>query len=214
VLVRLDRLAKIASKEGAEEGTTGADFSKAVADFRTALKARMDAVYYDDPLPPDVDIIMKALIVWSRDPGNQWGEGTWDSSDLFMTAHEYATVPASQYKCNAYVAEVIYQSLALVFKHIPAEDSPGHYFPFQAHEWHDSAVVIPHFPVVTTPVMGDVYATETHTGIYLGEYAGKRLYVSARDDAGGVFGLDEVQKKHGVQIKVVPKPGVYRHYTP
>ena len=62
--------------------------------------------------------------------------------------------------------------------------------------------------------MGDVYATKTHSGIYLGEYASKRLYVSARDTGGGVFGLDTVQMKHGVQIKVVPEPGVFRHYTP
>jgi outer membrane protein OmpA-like peptidoglycan-associated protein len=214
VLIRLDRLAKVAAPEGPEEGTTGADFSKAVADFRAALKSQMDAVPYSEPLPPDVDIIMKALVIWSTDPGNQWGEGRWDSNDLIMSAHEYATVPASQYKCNAYVAEVVYQSLALVFKHIPAAESPGHYYPFQAHEWHDPTVTIPHFTVVTAPVMGDVYATETHSGIYLGEYAGKRLYVSARDTGGGVFALDSVQKKHGVQIKVIPEPGVFRHYTP
>lgn len=213
VLARLDRLATIAATEGTKEGVTGAAFSKAVADFRATLKSRMDAVPVLEPLPPDVDIVMKALIIWSTDPGNQWGEGKWDSKDLVMSAHAYATVPASQYKCNAYVAEVIFQSLGLVFKHIPA-DTPGKFFPFQAREWHDSSVVIPHFPVTTSPVIGDVYATDTHSGIFVGEYAGKQLYVSARDDAGGVFAEGTIQREKGVQIKVIPKPGVFRHFTP
>ena len=40
-----------------------------------------------------------------------------------MSAHEYARVPASQYKCNAYVAETQYRSLGLVFK-VHAQASP------------------------------------------------------------------------------------------
>ena len=214
VLARLDRLATIASGEGTEEGTTGADFAKAVADLRAAIKARMDAVPMADPLPPDVDIIMKALIIWSTDPGNKWGEGRWDSKALILSAHDYATIPASQNKCNAYVAEVVFQSLGLVFKHFPSKEQPGRFFPFRAGEWHDASVAIPHFPAVSTPVMGDVYATSTHSGIFLGEYAGKQLYVSARDEAGGVFAAGTIQEKHGVQIKVIPKPGVFRHFTP
>lgn len=213
-LAKLLSLAATAASEGTKGGISGPDFSKAVTDFRKVLIARMDAVPMFAPLPPDVDIVMKALILWSRDPGNQWGEGVWDSQDLVMTAHDYATVPASQYKCNAYVAEVVYQSLGLVFRHISAADQPGKYFPFQAKEWHDPTVPIPHFPVVTIPKMGDIYATETHSGIFLGEYAGKLLYVSARDDPFGVFGSPSEQREHGIQIKVIPKAGVFRHYTP
>ncbi len=214
VLGRLATLAVIASSEGTKGGVSGPDFATAVTEFRKVLMARMDAIPMGAPLPPDVDIVMKALILWSRDPGNQWGEGIWDSRELVMTARDYATVPASQYKCNAYVAEVVYQSLGLVFKHIPAKGQPGKFFPYQAKEWHDPAIVIPHFKIVKTPQIGDIYATETHSGIFLGEYAGKMLYVSARDDPSGVFGLSSVQHEHGIQIKVIPKPGVFRRYTP
>jgi hypothetical protein len=58
-------------------------------------------------------------MLWSQDQGEQWGEGIWDSDELVMSAHEYARVPASQYKCNAYVAETEYRSLGLVFKSTP-----------------------------------------------------------------------------------------------
>jgi hypothetical protein len=162
---------------------------------------------------PDVDIVMKALELWSRDKGTQWGEGSYDSNDLKLSAPGYATVPASQYKCNAYVAEVLHQSLGLVFKvHASAEDK-GKFFPYQAREWGNTSVNIPGFTVVAANLaMGDIWSNGHHTGIYLGTYNGKKLYISARDDADGLFGTT-VQHAHGIQIKYLPDGGVYRRYA-
>lgn len=211
LLNRLNRLGVAAKGEGGG----GPDFQKVVDDLKKNLTARIDALSAGEPLPPDVDLIMKALMLWSKDPGNKWGEGSWDSNDLQMSAPEYVLVPASQYKCNAYVAEVIYQSLGLVFKVHEAAQAKGKYFPFQAREWGNAGTTISQFPVVQAPLMGDIWSDGHHTGIFLGEYAGKKLYISARDDGGGVFGMkDNVQKEHGVQIKYLPDGGVYRRYTP
>jgi hypothetical protein len=210
----LDRLARL-GRVAHSEGSGGPDFALAVDDFRSALTIRMESLNAGDPLPDDVQVIMKALLLWSNDPGNQWGEGTWDSTDLAMTAPDYALVPASQYKCNAYVAEVLNQSLGLVFRVHESEQTPGRYFPYRASEWGDASLSIPHFAVTSTPQMGDIWSNGSHTGIYLGEYGTRRLYISARDDGNGVFGLeDQVQRQHGIQIKYLPDGGVYRHYTP
>ena len=132
-----------------------------------------------------------------------------------MSAADYATVEAGQYKCNAYVSEVAYRSFRVVHRVYESEEEAGRYFPYRAAEWGDKTKAIPHFPVVDDPRMGDVWSNGSHTGIYLGTYAGKRLYVSARDDGDGVWGLhSEVQKPHGIQIKYLPAGGVYRRYTP
>lgn len=208
----LDRLAQLGVAAKTEPG--GAEFQKVVDAFRKTLTSQIDALNADQELPKDVDLVMKALMLWSQDPGNKWGEGSWDSNDLVMTAADYVTVPASQYKCNAFVAEAIYQSLRLVFLVHEAAQARGQYFPYQAREWGDTAQVIPKFAVVQAPKMGDVWSNGTHTGIYLGEYEGKKLYISARDDGKGVFALDKVQKEHGVQIKYLADGGVYRRYTP
>lgn len=211
ILARLTRLG-IAAKA---EGTEGAAFEAALDDFRKTLRFRMNDLSPGALLPDDVDLVMKALMLWSADPGNKWGEGSWDSNDLVMSAPDYVTVPASQYKCNAYVAEVIYQSLGFVYRIHEAAQAKGKYFPYRAREWGDPGLTIPNFVPTTTPRMGDVWSNGSHTGIFLGEYAGKKLYISARDDGNGVFGLKaQVQKEHGVQIKFLPDGGVYRRYTP
>jgi hypothetical protein len=211
ILSRLTRLGIVAHAEGAE----GATFKAALDDFRKTLRFRMNDLSPGAALPVDVDLVMKALMLWSTDPGNKWGEGSWGSEDLVMSAPDYVTVPAEQYKCNAYVAEVIHQSLSLVYRVIESAQHKGKYFPYQAKQWGDPATAIPHFIQTTTPRMGDVWSNGSHTGIFLGEYSGKKLYISARDDGDGVFGLkDQVQKEHGVQIKFLGDGGIYRRYTP
>lgn len=209
----LDRLTKL-SAIAKTEGTAGVEFHKVLDSFKQTLTSSIQSLSADEPLPHDVDLVMKALMLWSQDPGNKWGEGWWDSDPLVMSAAHYVTVPSGQYKCNAYVAETIYQSLRLVFLVHEAEQAKGQYFPYRAGEWGDVNLAIPKFSIVQTPKMGDVWSSGSHTGIFLGEYSGKKLYISARDDGEGVFGLDKVQKEHGVQIKYLPDGGVYRRYTP
>jgi outer membrane protein OmpA-like peptidoglycan-associated protein len=209
-LERLRYLTEISNREG----TSGQEFAKAVAAFRISLRSQLGVVREGDPLPPDVAMVMKALILWSSDPGNVWGEGIWDSTDVILSAAEYATVPAGQNKCNAYVAEVITRAVGVIHKVHESSDEPGRYFPYRAKEWGDPLVSIPHFRVEADPRMGDIWSSGTHVGVYLGEYAGKRLYISARDDGDGVFALDEVQQKHGIQIKYTKPGGVYRRYVP
>jgi outer membrane protein OmpA-like peptidoglycan-associated protein len=207
----LTHLALLSASAGKESG--GADFQTTLDAFRVDLAKQVATVPADAPLPPDLRLVMAALALWSTDPGNQWGEGSWDSRDLVMSAAEYATIPAGQNKCNAYVAEVVDRSLGFVFKVYPASGQPGRFFPFRAHDWGDATTTIPHFPVVTSPVMGDILSTGKHVGIFLGSYGGRTLYVSARDEAIGVFGTD-VQHAHGIQIKFAPATPVFRRYTP
>lgn len=208
LLARLDAVGKAASAE-----TDGATFQAAVHDFRTELDKRVKAAPADALLPPDVAIVMQALILWSKDSGDQWGEGSWDSKDLVMSAADYAVVPASQYKCNAYVAEVLFGSLGLVHKAIASAEQPGKFFPYQARQWGNAGQLIPNFPVVTAPQLGDIWSNGSHTGIFLGAYQGKNLYISARDDGSGVFALDKGQHAHGIQIKYMTG-GTFRRYTP
>jgi len=213
LLGRLKQLADVSASPAA--GAPGAAFQGAINLFQKMLRARLNSMSHGSALPADLGIVMKALLLWSQDPGNMWGEGSWDSDDLILSAPGYATVPASQYKCNAYVAEVIYQSLGKIFLVHASKEEKGKYFPYQAKEWgnKDKNVDIPNFKVVTTPAMGDVWSNGTHTGIYLGEYTGKKIYISARDDGKGVFGLT-MQKLHGIQIKFLSDGGVFRRYTP
>ena len=209
-LARLRYLAEVAQGEG----TAGREFARAVDAFRTSLRSRLGAVLEGDPLPPDVAMVTKALILWSTDPGNVWGEGIWDSTDVTLSAAEYATVAAGQDKCNTYVAEVVFQAVGTVHKVHESSDEPGRYFPYRASEWGDPSVRIPHFDIAANPQIGDIWSSGTHVGVYLGEYAGKPLYISARDDGDGVFALGQVQQKHGVQIKYIKPGGVYRRYVP
>jgi hypothetical protein len=204
----LGRLRRLAGLAATEQG--GQSFAAATQSFQQELTRRLGALSPGAPLPPDLRMVVMALMLWSTDPGNQWGEGIFESSDLVLTAAEYATVPASQNKCNAYVAEVIYRTTGLVF----AVHAAGHgrAFPYRAAEWHNVRTAIAHFPVVSQPQLGDVGASRTHVGIYLGSYGRFPLYISARDEAHGVLGLS-LQHEHGIQIKwMPPEMDTFRRY--
>jgi len=200
ILDKLTRLSDAAKLEGKS------DFGAAIEGFRDDLEKRFTV----GPSSMELEIINNALQLWTKDPGNQWGEGIFDSKDLKMSSPDYATVPASQYKCNAYVAEIIYDATGKVFKAHPSDKEKGKFFPFQAKEWGDPKQSIPNFPVVTDPHPGDIWSNGHHTGIYLGEYGGTSIYISARDDGFGVVGTDSVQYSHGIQIKELPSGGVFR----
>jgi hypothetical protein len=220
LLNRLERLADAAVSEAVPSQSVrliwrAEDFGQGIRQFKRTLKLRLESLHEGDPLPDDLRLVLEALMLWSNDPGNQWGEGIWDSRDLVMSAADYVTVPAGQYKCNAYVAEVAYRSFSLVQRVYESEQQPGRFFPYQAKDWGNANLAIPHFGVVTRPDMGDIWSNGSHTGIYLGTYTGHRLYISARDDGSGVWGLNsEIQKAHGIQIKELQAGGVYRRYTP
>lgn len=197
-----------------------ADFSKSLAAFRKELQARLAKVPAGEALPPDLDLIMKSLALWSDDPGNIWGEDDFtefftDHEDLELSSHQYATVAKSQNKCSAFVAESVYQSVGVVHKVYQSREQAGKWFPYRAADWGNLVRVIPHFQIVSQPVMGDIWSNGSHVGIFLGEYAGKKIYISARDDGDGVFGLlGEAQHEEGIQIKFMPDGGVFRRYTP
>jgi hypothetical protein len=55
-----------------------------------------------------------------------------------------------------------------------------------------------------------IWAAGSHTGIYLGEYNGVELYISARFNGDGAYGIGAVQYENGIQIKEPPKGGVFR----
>ncbi|HEX5975629.1 MAG TPA: peptidoglycan-binding protein, partial [Nitrososphaeraceae archaeon] len=190
-------------------------FANAVNEFSNNIKRQvLDAVSKNEHMSIPQIITVESLRLWVDDPGNQWGEGSWDSNDLVMSASCYVIVPASQNKCNVYVAEVIFLATGITFKVYESEEKPGQYFPFKAKDWGNKYYNIPHFVTVNNPQMGDIWSNGGHTGIYLGEYNGVKLYISARDDGEGVYGLDSVQHKHGIQIKQLPEGGVYRTFSP
>ena len=62
--------------------------------------------------------------------------------------------------------------------------------------------------------MGDVWSNGGHTGFYLGEHNGIKLYISARSNRDGVYGVDSVQHEDGIQIKQLEEGGVFRTFTP
>jgi hypothetical protein len=191
------------------------EFANAVSEFSHKFyRQGLDAASHSESMTIPLKITLESFRLWIEDPGNKWGEGWWDSNDLDMSAPCYVTVPASQYKCNAYVAEVIFLATGITFPVIESEEEPGKYFPYQAKHWGDAKKTIPHFVVVNNPQMGDVWSNGGHTGIYLGQHNGVKLYISARDDGSGVYGLDSVQHKHGIQIKQLPDGGVFRTFTP
>jgi hypothetical protein len=190
-------------------------FANAIKEFSNNIKRQvLDAVSKSEHMSIPQIITVESLRLWTEDPGNQWGEGSLDSNDLVMSASCYVIVPASQNKCNVYVAEVIFLTTGITFKVIESEEKPGQYFPYRAKDWGDTQKTIPHFVVVNNPKMGDIWSNGSHTGIYLGEYNGVKLYISARDDGNGVYGVDSVQHEHGIQIKQLPDGGVYRTFTP
>jgi len=211
----LGHLHRLAVKASAESGG-GPDFHKAVEDFKKQLKADLEAVPAGQTLPDDLRIVVEALLLWDADTGGQWGEGRLDSRDFTPSAAAYAVVPAAQNKCNAFLGEVIFKATGLVhqghLKEGKTGTDPRAWFPFRAKEWGDASFAIPNFPVVKSPVRGDILCTGGHVGIYLGNYNTKDLYISARDDAMDVFGIGE-QFAHGIQIKYT-KTGIYRRFTP
>ena len=159
--------------------------------------------------------------------------------DLSISDPAIAKIPACDNKCNVFVSEVVYDILGKSFAdpNNPAPDQPGKYFPYRVQQIADPNQNIPHFPVVKdNPQPGDIWSkydeptwitwvpaigpvikhlfTTHHTGIYLDKYNGIDLYISARTDTSGVFGLGLFQHGAGIQIKALPSGGIFRHYTP
>lgn len=207
MMERLEALAVMSRKEGEA-------FADMVTDFKAALRQRIMATGEGNPLPPDLKVVIFALLYWASDPGNKWGEGIFDSQDLTLSCAEYATVPASQNKCSSYVAEVLFKAVGTVHKVYESKEQANEWFPHRAADWGDAQRAVPGYPVVHTPRMGDVWSNGSHVGIFLGSYDGRLLYVSARDDGSGVFALDKVQHAHGVQVQLMPSGGVCRRHTP
>jgi hypothetical protein len=226
LLGRIKQLGDATESEGKVAGMLGGDgkehkaFAASLAEFRKALQARLDRVPAGEPLPPDLDLVMKSLALWGDDPGNIWGEDDFfefftDHKDLVMSSYQYATVAKTQNKCSAFVAETVYQSVGVVHKVYQSKEEAGKHFPYRAADWGNTGKPIAHFEIVQQPQMGDIWSNGSHVGIFLGEYAGKKIYVSARDDGSGVFGLmSEAQHEEGIQIKFMPDGGVFRRYTP
>ena len=191
------------------------EFANAINEFSNKLyRQGLDSASHSETMSIPLKITLESLRLWIEDPGDQWGEGILDSNDLDLSAPCYVTVPAGQNKCNGYVAEVIFLATGITFPVIESEEQPGKYFPYRAKDWGDIKKTIPHFVVVNNPRMGDTWSNGSHTGIYLGEHNGIKLYISARDDGDGVYGLDSVQHKHGIQIKQLPEGDVYRTFAP
>jgi hypothetical protein len=201
-----------------EPGFTLTDlaFHNAVIEFSSNLnRLILDSVRYSQPMSTPLKITLESLRLWIDDPGDKWGEGSWDSNDLDMSATCYVTVPASQNKCNVYVAEVIFIATGITFPVIESEEEPGKYFPYRAKDWGDTTKTIPHFVVINNPQMGDIWSNGGHTGIYLGEYNnGIKLFISARDTGSGSYGIGSAQHEHGIQIKQLPDGGVFRTFSP
>ncbi len=208
----LDKLQALAD-QSMKEGKGGEAFAESIRMLSSDLRNKLLSVEDPEQLPDNLKITMAALDLWGKDPGNQWGEGSWDSEDLDMSAPEYATVDEGQYKCNAFVAEAIYQGTGQVHKAIPSKEEPGKYFPYQAEQWGDANTDIENFDVTTNPQMGAVWSNGDHTGIYLGEYNGQKIYISARDRGYDAYGTDEVQHSHGIQIKQLGEGGVYQQFN-
>ena len=188
ILDKLLELERSASYRGGyyDDVKSGTYFSYVIREFRSDLKNRIEATDFNYQGPPSLSIILEALKLWSNDPGDQWGAGWIDSNDFKPSATCYVTVPAYQYKCNAYVAEVIYLATGVTFKVYESDQVPGQYFPYKAADWADLTKTIPHFDITQNPEPGDIWSNGHHTGIYLGTF-GYKLYVSARDDSDGVF---------------------------
>jgi RHS repeat-associated protein len=185
------------------------------ADFLTRIGRSPNAAA--DPI--DLRVAVAALKLWDSDPGNQWGEGIWDSKDYQSTNWEYPTIPASQYKCNVFVAQSYYDALGVSIPYI--KNRGGTFFPPQARQWGNPNNAIygrirgelaGRFGVVGTENLrlGDIIPAGGHVGIYLGH----KLYISARDNANGVITGEGLQHAHGIQIKEAPTPDLARRWQP
>jgi peptidoglycan hydrolase-like protein with peptidoglycan-binding domain len=247
ILDKLDQLASIADNDIAVFGSP--NFDGAVRLFRNHLASQLGTIDFSRPnvIPPSaLAITLQALKLWAEDDGKTWGASD-DTADFVSSAGCYATVKSHENKCNIYVTDVIYRATGVTFKDIPEKvskppnmnphikhkESPqetGKYIPFRARDWGNPSTKIPHFQVTSNPKMGDIWGTvyphtftqdSGHVGIYLGEYDGIKIYVSARSDADGVYGIGPIQHEYGVQIKElippkdgVPNGGTYREYSP
>jgi hypothetical protein len=215
ILAKLDVLAIAARYEGPD----GIEFADAIDSFSSELKRRLVTLHQGDRLPDDLRIVETSLNLWAKDPGDKWGYGTNCADDLTLTYPNYAVIPKDKPKCNIFIAEVLFNSVGLVHEAQMAKsfNNFGKYYPYSAYLWSDTATTIPSFAITTSPKMGDIWSNGAHVGIYLGNYNNRQVYISARNDAKGVFGADwGVQKDHGIQIKFLPveNTGMYRHYTP
>lgn len=210
----LKKLNDLAAAAGAEN----ADFRDSVTGFKTVLEQHLQTT---SPKPPYLSLTLEALKLWLDDPGYLWGASKDPNDvdvgpqDLVPSASCYASVPYDRYKCNIYVAEAIYLATGLTFKQYQSDEQAGRYFPYRAEDWANTAKTIPHFIVDNIdPQMGDIWSNGHHTGIYLGQYNGIKLYISARDDGVGVYGLPIIQREHGIQIKQLEDGGIFRQYVP
>ena len=237
----LDKLRLLAYATAAERTTPpvkkfgSPNFDTAVILFSNELERQLKATDLSRPIPPSpLKITLEALMLWVADTGKVWGTSD-KTADYNSPAQCYATVKGDDSKCNIYVAEVIYGATGITHKaHAEKVGSvdTGRYFPYRAAEWADTSKFIPYFRVDNAdPKMGDIWAAITevntftrnlaHVGIYLGEYAGVKLYISARDNGNGVYGIGRVQHEDGIQIKELvdpgkkpPKGGVFREFDP
>lgn len=165
-------------------------------------------------------IVTEALKLWEQDPGGVWGVDRYSIPSHLgfygyqeMSGPKYANVPTHQYKCNAYVAEVLYQSHGIEHYITPSEEQDGKYFPYQAQDWGNKSFPIKDFEIVSSPQPGDVWSNGTHVGIYLGKFNNTKLYASARD--GETYGTaNKIQYEEGIQVKDLHDGGIFRRYTP
>ncbi|PZS26631.1 MAG: hypothetical protein DLM59_17935 [Pseudonocardiales bacterium] len=208
LLARLDRLANFVGSPTPE----AVEFALAVLAFEGTLRQRIEAVSAGHALPEDVRIALQALYLWDQDNGRTWGHAE-SNAAVNLTAPRYATVAGHMNKCNIYVAEVLSQTVGTVQQVYESDRQRGRYFPYRAEDWGDTAKAIPEYPVAATPKMGDIWSNGQHVGIYLGSYRGRRMYISARNDTDNVFGIGELQREHGLQIKFLPDGGVMRHHV-
>jgi peptidoglycan hydrolase-like protein with peptidoglycan-binding domain len=235
----LDKLQLLAYVTAAERTTPPVKkfgspyFDDAILLFSNELERQLKTTDLSRPLPPSpLRITVEALMLWVADTGKIWGTSD-KTADYNSPAQCYATVKGEDSKCNIYVAEVIYSATGITQK-AHAERvggvETGRYFPYRAAEWADTSKFIPYFRLDNAdPKMGDIWAAITevntftrnlaHVGIYLGEYAGVKLYISARDNGNGVYGIGRVQHEDGIQIKELvdpgkkpPKGGVFREF--
>ena len=235
----LDKLRLLAYTSAAERITPpvkkfgSPNFDYAIILFSNELERQLKATDLSRPIPPSpLRITVEALMLWVADTGKIWGSSD-KTADYNSPAQCYATVKGEDSKCNIYVAEVIYGATGITQK-AHAERAggveTGRYFPYRAAEWADTSKFIPYFRLDNAdPKMGDIWAAITevntftrnlaHVGIYLGEYAGVKLYISARDNGNGVYGIGRVQHEDGIQIKELvdpgkkpPKGGVFREF--
>jgi hypothetical protein len=185
------------------------DFANNVKKVRDDIAKRVGEVADGACDPCPLATVLAALKLWTSDPGDQWGEGIWDSKDFTSTNPAYAVTPASQYKCNIFVAESLYRGCQVSLPKHEKADEKRKFFPPRAREWGDKSVPIQDFEIVTgEPQPGDIAPVGGHVGIALG----CGIYISARDTDSGAI-TDGVQYKHGIQIKPLGTPDLLRRCT-